>query len=276
MKKVSLIALIILAILLIAFFLFKKENKEEYQEPAIKKDKAVEILNSLSFEQKVGQIFMIGFDGTEVTKEVEETIKTLHPGAILLLGKNIENEEQLKKLTDDLQKISTKNTGLPLLIAVDQEGGPVSMIDWVEKTPQLKIKTKEMDIEKYVSFTGYKTGEEKYDIFKKSHLFILPSYTEGFPNVVLEAMMHSRPVVASSLGSLKELVVPGRTGYLCQPKDTEGFKKSLLKLFRDSSLCRKMGRNAYNTVSDKYSPERHYKMLIKVMQKAKEDKKWKH
>ncbi len=101
-------------------------------------------LCSLTLEQEVGQVFIIGIDGTEVDEEMEAIIKDLHPGGVLLLGKNIENKEQIKKLISDLQVIAKEDTGLPLLIAVDQEGGIVNRIDFLEeKTAQKDINTKE-------------------------------------------------------------------------------------------------------------------------------------
>jgi len=104
----------------------------------------------LTIEQQVGQMFIIGFDGTVVTPEIEKEIKELHPGGILLLGRNIESKEQVKKLIADLQAIAQEDTGLPLLIAVDQEGGVVSRIGF------LKEKTHQADI-----IDGYRIGYDR-------------------------------------------------------------------------------------------------------------------
>jgi len=113
-------------------------------------------LCSLNMEQKVGQLFIIGIDGTEMDEEMEAIIKDLHPGGVLLLGKNIENEEQVKKLISDLQIIAKEDTGLPLLIAIDQEGGVVNRIGFLEeKTAQKDIKTKEQAYQ-----VGFNRGEE--------------------------------------------------------------------------------------------------------------------
>lgn len=124
MKKA--IILIIVVILAVVFFFFKPETPKVFSQ-----------------DQKIGQLFMIGIEGKTVTSEVETLIKTLHPGGILLLKKNIESEVQVKKLTSDLQKIALADTGIPLIIAVDQEGGQISRIDWVNKTPQSAINTEE-------------------------------------------------------------------------------------------------------------------------------------
>ncbi len=102
-----------------------------------------EIIDKLNLEQKIGQLFIVGINGKTITPETENFIKKFHPGGILLLGKNIENKDQLISLIQEIQKISLEDSGLPLFIAVDQEGGEISRIGWVEKTSQSKIKNPE-------------------------------------------------------------------------------------------------------------------------------------
>jgi len=95
-------------------------------------------------KNKAGQLFIVGFDGKTVTAELEQFFKKYKPGGVLLLSKNIESEEQLKTLTTDLQVLSKKETGLPLFIAVDQEGGLVSRVEFLkEKTAQSDISTED-------------------------------------------------------------------------------------------------------------------------------------
>lgn len=95
---------------------------------------------SRSLEDKFGQMLMIGFDGTEATPEVSSLFSNIRPGGVLLLSRNIVNKEQTKKLIADLQEISMRTTGLPLFVAVDQEGGIVSRIPWVESTAPFDLK----------------------------------------------------------------------------------------------------------------------------------------
>jgi beta-N-acetylhexosaminidase len=89
---------------------------------------------SLSLEDKLGQMLLMGFDGTEVTPEVSLLFSTIRPGGVLLLGRNIVSKDQTKKLIADLQDISVRVVGLPLFVAVDQEGGIVSRVPWVDDT----------------------------------------------------------------------------------------------------------------------------------------------
>ncbi len=96
----------------------------------------------LTLEQKIGQLFIIGFDGAVITPQTEKMFNELKPGGVLLLKKNIQNAKQVKKLTADLQAMSMAYSGLPLFIAVDQEGGSVSRLDFLrEKTAQFEIET---------------------------------------------------------------------------------------------------------------------------------------
>lgn len=98
------------------------------------------VINELNFEKKLGQLLMVGFDGKTLTPELETFFKKYRPGALLLLAKNIESREQLKTLNSRLQALSLKETGLPLLIAADQEGGVIARVSFLnEKTPQKEI-----------------------------------------------------------------------------------------------------------------------------------------
>jgi beta-N-acetylhexosaminidase len=97
-------------------------------------------IEKTELEKQIGQLFIVGFDGTTVSQELTDLFKKYKPGGVLLLEKNIENAEQLKKLTSDLQALSLQETGLPLFISVDQEGGTISRIDFLqEKTAQSAI-----------------------------------------------------------------------------------------------------------------------------------------
>lgn len=78
----------------------------------------------LSLQEKVGQLLILGFAGTEVSKGLKEHFDDLRPGGVLLFRKNLKSKKQLRALTQSLQEKSKT----PLFIAVDQEGGVVARI----------------------------------------------------------------------------------------------------------------------------------------------------
>jgi beta-N-acetylhexosaminidase len=83
---------------------------------------------NLSLVEKVGQLFMVGFEGTEVTPELAHWLATYGWGGLILFGRNVESPEQLLRLTQGLQTAARTTSLLPLLIAVDQEGGRVARL----------------------------------------------------------------------------------------------------------------------------------------------------
>ncbi|OHA62238.1 MAG: hypothetical protein A3E07_02975 [Candidatus Wildermuthbacteria bacterium RIFCSPHIGHO2_12_FULL_45_9] len=101
---------------------------------------AVFLDKELSMEEQIGQMMMIGFEGTHVTSELEELFARVKPGGVLLLGRNLVDENQTKQLIEDLQAISLKYIGIPLWVAIDQEGGVVTRLWWTqETTPQRQL-----------------------------------------------------------------------------------------------------------------------------------------
>jgi beta-N-acetylhexosaminidase len=85
----------------------------------------VQILTSLSVEQKVGQLMSIAFRGNKITPAVEAMIRQRGASGLVLRAENFEDAAALKKLCADLQAIARDAKQPPLLIALDQEGGPV-------------------------------------------------------------------------------------------------------------------------------------------------------
>ena len=98
----------------------------------------------------------------------------------------------------------------------------------------------ELDVERAVRFAGAR-GDVP-GILKALDVFVLPSISEGLPNVVLEAMAAGRPVVASNVGGVPEVVESGSNGLLFEPGDPEAMASSVLRLLDDPALAQQMGR----------------------------------
>ncbi|MTH54560.1 beta-N-acetylhexosaminidase [Bacillus mangrovi] len=100
-------------------------------------ENAKELLADMTIEEKVGQLMMVGFHGTEKNKNAAEFIENRKVGGIIYFDRNMSSPGQVAKLSNSLQ-LSAKSSGhtLPLMIAVDQEGGSVTrMKDQVSPLP---------------------------------------------------------------------------------------------------------------------------------------------
>ncbi len=86
----------------------------------------------------------------------------------------------------------------------------------------------------------------------KSGLFILPSYTEGFPNVILEAMSCGLPIIATDVGAIK-LMLNDNCGYVLPVKDLNKLSQIINKIILDTDLRESMSKNSFSRVQRKYS-----------------------
>ena len=83
---------------------------------------------SLTLEQKIGQVMVIGFDGITVDAELRRLISEYHIGGVILFARNVQSPQQVAALTKELQKTALENGSPGLFIAVDQEGGRVARL----------------------------------------------------------------------------------------------------------------------------------------------------
>ena len=84
-------------------------------------------------------------------------------------------------------------------------------------------------------------------------IFVLSSTSEGLPLSVIEAMASSKPVVATNVGGLPEIVVPDKTGYLVEPQNADALAEKLIFLLKDKALRTRMGLAGRKVVEEKYS-----------------------
>ena len=86
-------------------------------------------MQALSLRRKIGQLLMAGFDGLEPDAQIERLIRNHHLGGVILFRRNIAHPDQIAALNRSLQRINAEQADIPLLIAVDQEGGGVARVE---------------------------------------------------------------------------------------------------------------------------------------------------
>jgi glycosyltransferase involved in cell wall biosynthesis len=100
---------------------------------------------------------------------------------------------------------------------------------------------KELNIESLVVYAGKKYGFEKDSAFAKADIFVLPTFSECFPLVLLEAMQYSLPIVSTFEGGIPDIVEDGITGFLVSQKNAEALADKLEILINNPEMRRKMG-----------------------------------
>ncbi|MNC22223.1 GDP-mannose-dependent alpha-mannosyltransferase [compost metagenome] len=93
-----------------------------------------------------------------------------------------------------------------------------------------------------VTFSGSKYGEELAELYATGDLFVFPSCTETFGNVVLEAMASGLPVIAADAGGSRDLVVSGRSGTLFEPHNPAAMAEAICRLAEQPELRMAMGQ----------------------------------
>ena len=171
--------------------------------------------SALSVRQAAGQLFLIGIVGSKVTPQMAEQMSSVAPGGILLFKRNIVNESLLQNLTRELQNLSQKNSHVPLAIAIDQEGGPVSRLPLEHVMPSALAVGRTQD-SKIAFELGYQIGihlkKDGVTVNLAPVLDALP--TDGRPSFIGEraygpdASLISEMGLAFSTGLAQSGIVP--------------------------------------------------------------------
>jgi N-acetyl-alpha-D-glucosaminyl L-malate synthase BshA len=121
---------------------------------------------------------------------------------------------------------------------------------------------RELGVDRDVLFLGNQDCME--ELLPLADTFLLPSSSESFGLVALEAMSAEVPVVASNIGGLPEVIEHGVTGFLHEPGHLEGFVGSTLKLLGNERLRRRMGRRARKVARERFSVDDMVDRYIRV------------
>jgi N-acetyl-alpha-D-glucosaminyl L-malate synthase BshA len=121
---------------------------------------------------------------------------------------------------------------------------------------------RELRVERDVLFLGNQDLME--ELLPLADIFLLPSASESFGLVALEAMAAEVPVVASNAGGLPEVIDHGQTGYLHDSGHIDGFVGSILRLLGNESLRRSMGRRARRVARERFSVDEMVARYIRV------------
>lgn len=113
-------------------------------------------------------------------------------------------------------------------------------------------------------FFGWINGKEKDKIMKMSHLFVLPSYNEGLPMSILEAMSYGLPIVSTNVGSIDEAVLNNINGFLVNPGDKEMLENRISEILENEELWRRFSSNSYKIIEENFNLTKYFKDIEKI------------
>jgi glycosyltransferase involved in cell wall biosynthesis len=171
---------------------------------------------------------------------------------IIFLGR-LSHEKGLSILIDSAKVLNNSAVSLRLKIVGD---GPLMK--------ELKDKVKAEKI-KGIEFTGRKTFHECMELLRDARCMIMPAVCyENFPMAIREAFACGKPVIASNLGAMAELVDDGKTGLLFEPGDPEDLAAKIRWMLENHDSCIEMGKNARKEFEEKYTAEKNFKILMEI------------
>lgn len=176
------------------------------------------------------------------------------PFDILFLGR-IEPEKGCWEIIEAAKKLEKSVPGQIKFHLYGEAASPAVIESFTEKAGNGACKS--------VNFHGLVTGNEKHRALQEADLFILPSWAEGMPISVLEAMAYGLPVIATRVGALPELV-DAEGGILIEPKNSQQLAQAILTLYNQRELGKQMGQVNQAKVKEHYSAENYIERLCSI------------
>lgn len=173
------------------------------------------------------------FDGVEVEKS--ERPRVIYVGRLI----------NYKHVDDLLRAFAGLDLDAELLVVGD---GP--------ERRRLERLAKELGLGDRVTFTGFVDERRKLELLKSSWVLVLPSSTEGFGIVVVEAWASRTAVVVSDISALRALVREGENGLIFKLGDIEGLRERLERVLRDEELREGLSKAGYELVKERFAWDR--------------------
>jgi glycosyltransferase involved in cell wall biosynthesis len=136
---------------------------------------------------------------------------------------------------------------------------------------KLKRKVKKANLQDRIKFFGQVDKTRLHELYKRATLFVLPSYHEGIPTVILEAMSCKLPVIATDVRGNRDVIKDGENGIMVPPRNPIKLAKVIISLIDDKQLLKILGKNARKTIEEKYTWDIVSKRYLKCYELLMED-----
>ncbi|QUC64781.1 glycosyltransferase family 4 protein [Nitrosopumilus sp. K4] len=121
-----------------------------------------------------------------------------------------------------------------------------------------------LKIDKNIVFRGHVNSDEKKVILAESNALLFPSLMEGFGLVMLESWQQKRPVLASDIPPMSDIIEHNKTGLIIDPNDEKKWAEQIIGLVKNPQISDEMGREGNKILKEKYNQQLFYENLIKM------------
>ncbi|MBM4386527.1 MAG: glycosyltransferase family 4 protein [Deltaproteobacteria bacterium] len=160
------------------------------------------------------------------------------PVKLLYMGR-LSREKGVVNLIDVLGEVVKKKKEVHLTVV--GEG---------DEKERLLERARELDLEDKVTLAGSSFPRSAiYNFFRDNDIFVLPSLTEGFPQVILEALLFGMPIVSTDAGSVRDVLEDGRNSFVVKRGDSRAMAERILAFIENPPLAEKFGSHSRERVS---------------------------
>lgn len=157
---------------------------------------------------------------------------------IIFVG-NLKPVKGLNYLIEAISVVKNKFSDVELIIAGD---GP--------EKKNLQELSKNLNLQNSIKFLGRIENEKVAEYMSVADLFVLPSLSEGFPMVLLEAMAVGLPIVATEIRGVPEIVKNGESGFLAEPKNSHNLAQKIIFMLENKELMQKISEHNKKTAKE--------------------------
>jgi glycosyltransferase involved in cell wall biosynthesis len=175
---------------------------------------------------------------------------------LLFLGR-LDAAKGLYELLDAVDLLVRGGRQMRLVIAGD---GP--------EEAGLRSRIADLKLQPRVELAGARFGVDKQTLLSQAHVFVLPSYREGLPYALLEAMAAGMAPVVSSVGAVPDVVGYGEHGLLVAPRNIGQLAYALARLHDDRGLLARLGAAARARIAERYGVERFARSFARIYRQA--------
>lgn len=129
----------------------------------------------------------------------------------------------------------------------------------------LRTYIQKKNLTRHITVHGWINDTRKVKVLLECTCLVLPSYSEGIPNVILEAMATKTPIISTLVGGIKEVLSDRQNAIIVKAQDSQDLSNKIIQLLADPELRNTISQNAFYDVSSKYDVKIIKKKFLKIL-----------